>query len=244
MKIQPLIIRSLDEAVGHSRERLPAKKQKAGAPEGTSVSVHCLWGLPWYSAVKNPPTMQEMKVQSLGQEDPLEEGMATYSSILARRIQWTEEPGGLLSVGSQRVRHNGSDWAPTHVLSMVGVSGEKVLSRDFSSDGQENERSCIGQKERKNIWECSGIAIKDVNSTINSKTNLWTTEKKPLVQKIPPCFTERIRFIPLLNMKVTLFNLKNYWIAVGIQCFSVCFLCIAKWFIYIHPYNFSDYFSL
>ena len=42
MKIQPLIIMSLDEAVGHSRERLPAKKQKAGAPEGTSVSVHCL----------------------------------------------------------------------------------------------------------------------------------------------------------------------------------------------------------
>ena len=53
--------------------------------------------------------MQETKVRSLGQEDPLEEGMATHSSILARRIQWTEEPGGLLSVGSQRVRHNGSD---------------------------------------------------------------------------------------------------------------------------------------
>ena len=47
-----------------------------------------------------------MWVQSLGQEDPLEEGMATHSSILAWRTPWTEEPGGLLSMGSQRVRHN------------------------------------------------------------------------------------------------------------------------------------------
>ena len=56
--------------------------------------------------VKNPPAMRETRVQSLGREDPLEEGMATHSSILARRIPWTEEPGGLQSVGSQRVRHN------------------------------------------------------------------------------------------------------------------------------------------
>ena len=45
--------------------------------------------------VKNPPAMQEMKVQSLGWEDPLEKEMATHSSILALRIPWTEEPGGL-----------------------------------------------------------------------------------------------------------------------------------------------------
>ena len=50
--------------------------------------------------------MQETRVQSLGQEDPLEEGMATHSSILAWRIQWIEEPGGLQSTGSQRVGHN------------------------------------------------------------------------------------------------------------------------------------------
>ena len=58
--------------------------------------------------VKNLRTMQETQVQSLGWEEPLEKGMATKSSILAWRIQWTEEPGGLQSVGSQRVRHN---WA-------------------------------------------------------------------------------------------------------------------------------------
>ena len=55
--------------------------------------------------VKNLPAMQETWVQSLGWEDPLEEDMATHSSILAWRIPWTEEPGGLQSMGLQRVRH-------------------------------------------------------------------------------------------------------------------------------------------
>ena len=56
--------------------------------------------------VKNLPARQETQVWSLNQEDPLEKGMATYSSILAWRIPWTEESGGLQSMGSQRVRHN------------------------------------------------------------------------------------------------------------------------------------------
>ena len=47
-----------------------------------------------------------MQVQSLGQENPLEEGMTTHSSVLARRIPWTEESGGLQSIKSQRVRHD------------------------------------------------------------------------------------------------------------------------------------------
>ena len=51
------------------------------------------------SAVKNLPTMQETQVRSLSREDPLEEGMSTHSSILAWRITWTEEPGGLQSLG-------------------------------------------------------------------------------------------------------------------------------------------------
>ena len=58
--------------------------------------------------VKNPSAMQETQVWSLGQEDPLEKGMAIHSSILAWRVPWTEEPGGLQSMGSQRVGH---DWA-------------------------------------------------------------------------------------------------------------------------------------
>ena len=51
--------------------------------------------------VKNPPAMQKTWVRSLGQEDPLEKGMATHSSILAWEIPWTEEPGGLESMESQ-----------------------------------------------------------------------------------------------------------------------------------------------
>ena len=58
--------------------------------------------------IKRLPTMREIWVQSLGWEDPLEKEMATQSSILVWKIPWTEEPGGLQSMGSQRVRH---DWA-------------------------------------------------------------------------------------------------------------------------------------
>ena len=57
-------------------------------------------------AVKNLPATWEAQLQFLGQEDPLEKGMATHSSILDRKIPWTEEPGGLLSTGSQRVGHD------------------------------------------------------------------------------------------------------------------------------------------
>ena len=56
--------------------------------------------------VKNPPAMWETQVQYLGWEDPLEEGIATHSSTLAWKIPWTEEPGGLQSMGSQRVGHD------------------------------------------------------------------------------------------------------------------------------------------
>ena len=55
---------------------------------------------------KNLPAMQEIWVLSLDQDDPLENGLATHSSVLAWRIPWTEEPGRLQSMGSQRVRHD------------------------------------------------------------------------------------------------------------------------------------------
>ena len=56
--------------------------------------------------VKNPPAVQETRVQSLGQEDPLEKGLATHSSMLAWRIPWTDEPGRMLAMGLQRVDMN------------------------------------------------------------------------------------------------------------------------------------------
>ena len=57
-------------------------------------------------AINNLPAMQETQVQSMGWEDALEKGMATHSSVPAWRIPWTEEPGGLQSMGSQRVGHD------------------------------------------------------------------------------------------------------------------------------------------
>ena len=69
--------------------------------------------MPWLRApqvalvVKNPHAVQETQVPSLGREDPLKEGMATHASILAWRIPQTQEPGGLQSLGLQRVGH---DW--------------------------------------------------------------------------------------------------------------------------------------
>ena len=65
-----------------------------------------MWASLVAQTVKNPPAMQEMWVQSLGPEDPLEKEMATHSSVLAWRIPGTGEPGGLPSLGSHRVGHD------------------------------------------------------------------------------------------------------------------------------------------
>ena len=72
-------------------------------PKVTQLISSCF---PGDSVVKNPPAVQEMQVPFLGGEDPLEEEMATHSSILAWEIPWTEEPGKLQSTGLQRVGHD------------------------------------------------------------------------------------------------------------------------------------------
>ena len=63
-------------------------------------------GFPGGSVVKNPPAMQETRVQPLGREDPLEEEIAAHTSILAWEIPWTQEPGRLHSMGLRRVGHD------------------------------------------------------------------------------------------------------------------------------------------
>ena len=74
---------------------------------GSRTGIRTMFGslrLPWGAQmVKNQPALQETRVQSLGQEDSLEKGIGTHSSILAWRILWTEEPSGLQSIGLQRV---------------------------------------------------------------------------------------------------------------------------------------------
>ena len=89
------------------------------APGGSPLwsAIRASLRLPGGSVLKNPPVIQEtqeMWVWSLDREDPLEEGVATLSSSLTWRIPWTEEPGGLQSLGSQRVAQDRSDWALTH----------------------------------------------------------------------------------------------------------------------------------
>ena len=70
------------------------------------------------------------QVRSLGQDDPLEAAMATHSSILACRIPWTEEPGGLQSMQLQRVTHNWSDWAHTITHGMIQWMKKKKSNKD------------------------------------------------------------------------------------------------------------------
>ena len=67
--------------------------------EGIYVYIQLIWASLVAQMVKNPPAVQETWVRSLGWEDPLEKEMATHSSVLAWRIPWTEEPGGLQSMG-------------------------------------------------------------------------------------------------------------------------------------------------
>ena len=80
------------------------------------------------SVVKNLLVKQEAQVWSLGWEDPLEKGMATHSSVLVRRIPWTEEPGKLQSVWSQRVRHNWSAKRTTHSCLLMNSIDHYLMS--------------------------------------------------------------------------------------------------------------------
>ena len=87
----------------------PMLSQGANKRHYINDDVSFIYGLPHWLSAKESATfrkMQEIWVQSLGGEDPLQKGMATHSSIVERRIPWTEEPGGLQSMGSQRVGHD------------------------------------------------------------------------------------------------------------------------------------------
>ena len=87
------------------------------------IYIYLLLGFPCSSVGKNLPAVQETWVWSLGWEDPLEKEMATHSSILVWKISWTEELGGLQSMGSQRVRH---DWVINTYLLYLLLCNEYV----------------------------------------------------------------------------------------------------------------------
>ena len=79
---------------------------ESSAEEGTGYPLQYSWASRVAQTIKHPPAVKETWVLSLGQEDRLEKEMVTHSSVLAWRIPWTEDPGGLQSVGSLRVGHD------------------------------------------------------------------------------------------------------------------------------------------
>ena len=99
-------------------------------PQGISFSSESVCTITFLVAqtVKHLPTMQETRVQSLGQEDPLEKEMATYSSILPWKIPWTEKPGRLQSMGSQRVGH---DWTTSLSLFCMHCRDKGLYSQNY-----------------------------------------------------------------------------------------------------------------
>ena len=123
---------------------------------------------PVAQTVKNLPAMQETWVRSLGQEDPLEKGKATRSSILARRIPWTEEPGGLQSMGSQRHGHEGLPWWPSGKDSACSVGDPGSIPGSGRSPGVGNgnplQYSCPENPMDRGAWR----------ATVHGVTKSWT----------------------------------------------------------------------
>ena len=118
--------------------------------------------------VKRLPAMWETQVWSLGQEDPLEKEMATHSSTLPWKIPWTEEPGRLQSMGSQRVRHYWATWLSFPFLSSlifrtwVHQSNLWLLARDSG------KRYVLGKSALDTDWELKDLAATSV------AIHLWT----------------------------------------------------------------------
>ena len=110
--------------------------------------------------LKSLTAMQETQVRSLGQEDPLEKEMATHSSILAWEIPWTEEPGGLQSMGSQRVGH---DWAISlHVTFLVAQMVKNLPAM------QETQVQSLGKIPWSRKWQPTPVLLPGESHAQNS----------------------------------------------------------------------------
>ena len=131
-------------------------------------------GIPqWLSSKESAYNAGATWVPSLGQEDPLEEGMATHYSILAWRIPRTEEAGGLQSVRSQRVGHDWSYWAHrhAHIGRLYGVSMESLdITKDkgFSTEKKSSFQLLLNHR-RKTIFSMSAPFIKYTTKTLIPK---------------------------------------------------------------------------
>ena len=121
--------------------------------------------------VKNLPAMWETRVQSLGQEDPLEKGKATHSCILIWRIPWTEKPGKLQSMGFQRV---GQKWVTNFFLmtNMTNLSSVQLLSRVRLYDPV--NRSTPGLPVHHQLPEFTQTHVHQVSEAIQPSHPLWS----------------------------------------------------------------------
>ena len=127
--------------------------------------------------VKNLPAIQETQVWSLGQEDPLEKGMTTNSSILAWRIPWTEEPGGLQFIVLQRVGHN---WVTKHKTALSFNSLTSSKSRQTKTKHSSLQWQLQLNLEEAKIWN-PNLHVRQKNIHLSSE------ELEPNRVQTEPC---------------------------------------------------------
>ena len=139
-----------------SPQRVLSQDRQDSVGEHFNITAVLLHSFLVDQMVQNLPAMWETWVRSLGQEDPLEKGMATHSSILAWRIPWTEEPGGLQSMGSQRVRH---DWATNTyplvaqtVKNLPAMPETRVQSLGQESSSEKGMATHSNILARRTLW--------------------------------------------------------------------------------------------
>ena len=122
------------------------------------VAYHGYWTGVVAQMVKNLPAMWETQVWSLGWEDLLEKWMSTHSSILAWKIPWTEEPGGLQSMGLQRVKHNWATFTSLEGVEKGGEDGIQIKGTGVLFSNSQMELALISIQENKDkIKTWSGI---------------------------------------------------------------------------------------
>ena len=163
--------------------------------------------------VKNLPAVQESWVWSLGQEDPREKGMATYSSILAWKIPWTEEPGGLQSMGSQRVRH---DWVMntfTFLVTLVEVCHRTQFSlpKTHRKERHQIPEHTLAQGFASHLFGVWDVLLFSKQKYIASKT--WLTSSSCVIGRCCPGTLVRVEW-------------KESWQSAGEGVFIISFPCL------------------
>ena len=147
--------------------------------------------------------MQETQVQSLVWEDPLEKEMATHSSILAWRIPWTEDPDGLQSMGSQRVRYG---WATSLSLSFMEIQASPQLTQQYKGKGMTEWQRSLGSSQKLpiDLPLCSGKTVSVFSTMKYWSVRIWF--------KLRDCFgvSNYVNFITIIFTLVLALSFPTY----------------------------------